>query len=196
MTFNASRANVLTAAAEFYGDGLAGVEPFPRWAAPAAKATGNGVLYLTYLTPSQSYTATGLSIVTGGAAGATPTLCRMGVYTIDAAGAGALVAAIANDTTLFATASTKYARAFDAGGGLPTSYAYRAGQRYAHGVLILSAAAFPTFKGVDLATQSGLFALAPRLFGQLTGQTDLPASFVAASLAASTQDAAIWIGAI
>jgi hypothetical protein len=194
VTFNASRGG-LTAAAEYYGGGLAGVEPFPRWAAGAAKATGNGVLYLTYLTPSQSYPATSLSIVTGGAAGATPTLCRMGVYTIDAAGAGALVAAIANDTTLFAAGATKYARNFSAGGGLPTGYAYQAGQRYAHGVLILSAAAFPTLKGVDLGAQSGLFALAPRLFGQLTGQVDLPTSFVAASLA-TTQDAAIWIGAI
>lgn len=185
----------LTPAAEYYGNALTGVETFARPFGTVTKALTSQKLYLTFFTPAQSYTATQMVTTTGGtAAAATPTLCRMGVYTVAVNGNGTLVAAILNDTTLFAGGNTEYVRNFDVGGGLPTSYPYVAGQRYAHALLIVSAAAMPSVLVSGNSGSSATYARAPRLVGVISGQADLPVSFTAGGL--SNEQGLVWIGAV
>lgn len=141
-------------------------------------ATGTGNLRLAYFTARKSETVTQVRMWTGGtAAAATPTLCRIGVYSVAANGDLALVAATANDVTLFAAANTAYTRA------LTASFAKVAGQRYAIGPLIVTAAAAPTVLGNGLwgSTPAELGA-APRLAGVLSSQADLPTTALAASV--------------
>lgn len=146
-------------------------------------ASASGQVRLSYFTARKSETWTQVKLSTGGtAAAATPTLCRVGLYSVAANGDLTLVASIANDTTLFAATNTMYTRSFSA------SYAVTAGQRYAWGIIVVTAVALPTF--VSLAPPGALSAdmlLAPRISGQQGGQTDLPNSIVNASVAASAQ---------
>ena len=73
------------------------------------------------------------------AAAATPTLCRMGVYVRDSSNLYTLVASTANDTTLFAAASTTYTRSFT------TPFLKTAGTDYLVAVLVVSGVAIPNF---------------------------------------------------
>lgn len=187
----------LTPAAEYYGNALVGVEPFPRWAGGTSRTLISGWLYLSYFTPPQSVTVTNMLTMTDGvAAAATPSLCRMGIFTIAANGDGTLVAAIANDTSLFAAGSTKYTRVLDAGGGLPTSYTYTAGQRYAHGLLVISAAAMPNiWSNANRGGFANALTNTPRIAGQIfVGGAGNLGNFVVASVAEIAT--AFWIGAI
>lgn len=135
-------------------------------------------LRLTYFTFLKDQVSTKVRIVTGTtAAGATPTLCRIGLYLINGAGDGILVAAIANDTALFNLASTSVTRNWLA------SYQMIADQRYALGTLVVTTAATPTIAGVGLSLAMNTENVeSPRLTGRLNNQTNLPASFADASL--------------
>jgi hypothetical protein len=140
----------------------------------------SGSVRLTYFTATASGTLSSLRMVTGGtAAGATPTLCRMAIYSVAANGNLTLLAATANDPTLFAAANTAYARATTA------PFAVVAGQRYAIGVLVVTAAALPTFLGNALpgTYAATLLGLDPRITGAYSGQTDLPATITTDLLA-------------
>lgn len=145
----------------------------------------SGALRLTYWTARKSETVNQVRIRTGGtAAAATPTLCRIGVYEEAGSGDLALVASIANDTTLFAAGSTVYTRNFSA------PWQKRRGTRYAMGLLVVSAAVLPTFYGISGITagnglDSAELAATPRLNGNLSSQTDLPSSITTGSVAAS-----------
>lgn len=138
----------------------------------------SGAMRLTYFTARKTETTTQIRVTSGTtAAAATPTLCRIGLYLIGAANEGTLVAATANDTALFAAASTSYLRSWT------TPYAKVAGQRYALGILVVTGAAAPTIAGYSLATALDVEnTLDPRLTGRLNSLVDLPGSFVAASL--------------
>lgn len=156
-----------------------GVETVSRVSVSMNNATGTGSLRLCYFTARKSLTATSSRMYSGStAAGATPTLVRWGVYSLDAAGAGTLVASIVNDAALFATQNTAYTRALSA------PLALTAGQRYAFGLLVVTGAAAPTVAGFAcVAALQPELALAPRMCAALGGQADLPASFTDASLA-------------
>lgn len=120
-------------------------------------------------------TVTQVRVVTGGtAAGATPTLCKIGVYSVAANGDHTLVASTASDTALFAAANTAYTRSFAA------SFTKIAGQRYAVCVIVVTAAALPTFVGLPGA--AGEFGVAPALSTRVDSQSDLPSSIAAGSL--------------
>lgn len=138
---------------------------------------------LHYFTAQKTEPITQIETATGAtAAGATPTLCRVGVFSIAANGDGTLLAAIANDTAMWATIGLEYLRA------LTTTFNKVAGQRYAVGALCVTAAALPVLVGPTLAvatTSNNGMALAPRIGGAITGQADLPATFLAASVVAS-----------
>lgn len=146
-------------------------------------STTSQALRLTYLTARKSETTTQVRFPSGAAgAGATPTLCRIGLYLIAANGDGTLVASTTNDTALWSAPSTIYTRSWTA------PYAKIAGQQYALGLLVVTAAATPTFPGNALA--AGVIndtAQPPRLSAVLAGQTDLPGSFTAASLTTTGQ---------
>jgi len=136
--------------------------------------TSTQALRLTYFDARKSQTSTQVRMLTGGtAAGATPTLCRMGLYLVDGLGDGTLVASTANDPSLFSVASTAYTRAWT------TPYLMVVGQRYALAHLVVTTVATPTFIGATGATSvDSEHAMAPRLTGRLNNQTDLPAAFV------------------
>jgi len=158
-----------------------GQETVPRFS--VAAATGSMVsqsLRLTFFTARTSETVTQVRQWTGTtAAGATPSLCRLGLYSVAANGDIALVASTPNDTTLFAAANTAYTKSFSA------SYALATGLRYALGILVVSAAAMPSFYSAAAALSATELATAPRLAAAVAAQADLPASVVAASLGLS-----------
>jgi len=154
-----------------------GVSTMPREVVVASNIpTATGVMLLKYFTSGKSFTSTQVRVSSGGvAAAATPTLIRLGLYTIDGASAGALVASTPNDTTLFAATFTDYTKSWS------VSYPFVIGQRYALGLLIVTGVAAPNMDGAFVtATES---AQAPRLTGQITALSDLPSTFVNGSVA-------------
>lgn len=104
---------------------------------------GSGLTMLTSFTAYRTEQANFVAVQTGStAAGATPTLCKMGLFVVNNATSTTLfdytlVSATANDTTLFANAYQGYKRA------LLTPYTLQAGTRYAFGVLVVTAFALP-----------------------------------------------------
>ena len=163
------------------GNALAvGEEVYTRERADSSTGVVNTqALRLAYFTARKPQTTTKVRVRSGTtAAGATPTLCRVGLYLIDGAGDGTRVASILNDTSLFNLASTGFTRDWSA------PYVMIAGQRYALGILIVTTAATPTLCGYTYATsmdEEGV--MTPRLTGRLNTQTDLPVAFADASLA-------------
>lgn len=134
---------------------------------------------MAFFTARRTETINTLTFYTGTtAAAATPTLIRYGVWSVDAAGAGTLVASTANDTTLLAATNTPYPKALSA------AWSKTAGQRYAVGVLVVSSTTMPSYIGqVFAGTATGLAFLgeSPRQTGRLTGVSDLT-NFADASL--------------
>jgi hypothetical protein len=154
-----------------------GQETFSRyWATSNTITVTSGVLKLTYFTADATEAVNSLGAFTGAqAAAATPTLCKMALFSVAGNGDLTLIAVTANDTSLFAAATTRYTKA-------TTAQATRtAGQRYAHGLLVVTGTTAPQMAG---ATPSialvGDFPV--RIYGQLTGQTDIPSSIPAGSL--------------
>jgi hypothetical protein len=140
-------------------------------------------LRMTYFRARKSETITQFRVITGGtAAAATPTLCRMGLYSVDeTSGVNTLVASTPNDTTLFAATNTRYTKATSA------SYAKQAGVLYGFGILIVSAAAMPTFEGIISSINTAEAGLPDRVGGFLAAQADLPATFNLSGLTDSAQ---------
>lgn len=138
-------------------------------------------LRLTYFTARKSFTSAQVRVPTGNiAAGATPTLIRLGLYSIAADGSATLVASTANDTTLFALQATAYTRSWST----PVSVVQN--QRYALGILVVTSATIPNFLGYNGQSASEM-NVAPRLCGALGSQADLPASYADASLTTTAQ---------
>ncbi len=153
----------------------------PRFICASAVSMGaSQSLRLSYFTATASGTFTQLRTATATpAAGATPSLCKMGLYSIDGAGAGTLIASTASDTTLWSATNTVYTRATQA------SYTVTAGSRYALAVLVVTGAAIPSIIGASMAgsaAANSIMAEAPRAAGSLGSQADLPPSFADASL--------------
>jgi len=138
-------------------------------------------LRLVFFTAQKSFTTTQVRVIGGAtAAAATPSLCEIGLFEINAAGAGTRVALIANDTSLFATMNSSYTRSWLA------SYNVVAGQRYALSWLVVTAVAAPTYSGVLLTVPMDIeAAFPPRVTGRLNNQTATPASITAASVIGS-----------
>lgn len=159
----------------------AGQEVYDRMAAVAAIAMSSGSLRLSYFTSRKTETVTQALVESVGAAGATPTLIRYGLYTVAGNGDLTLVASTPNDTSLLSGANNNYTKSFSASYGLVT------GTRYAFGLLVVTAAAAPTVLGNNGGgnTTTGHLTRAPRLAAALTGQTDLPSSATSASLTAT-----------
>lgn len=157
----------------------------------AAVTHASGTVVLCYFVADKTETITTLTAYTSGtAAGATPTLCRMGIYSIAANGDGTLVASTPNDTALFAAINTAYPKALSA------SLSKVAGQRYATALLVVSGAAMPTHLGAAFQATtpfSNIQALAPARNARITSQSDLPSSFVAATPAVYQQRTAMLL---
>lgn len=148
----------------------------------------SGTLRLSYLTAQKTASVTKLQIDTGGtAAGATPTLVRLGMWLEDPATRDlTLVASVPNTTSLMGGTWVTYRPSVSA------AYTKQAGSRYALGVLVVSAAAMPNTFGVT-NLNNNLLDKHPRLGASLSGQADLPSSIPFASLSIA---APIQIGAL
>ena len=154
----------------------------PRWATNTTSLSlgGSGSLHLTYFDADKTAVVTTVGARSGGtAAGATPTVARIGLYSVAANGDLTLIASTANDTALFSAANTNYSKSFSA------SATVTRGQRLAVGVLVVSGATMPTLVGNSGNAGSSELAIAPRLCGLVTGQTDLPSSVAAGSVSNS-----------
>lgn len=139
-------------------------------------AWSSGQMVIGYIQAKRAESLSQVVIATGTTlAAATPTLIRIGVWS----GAGtALVASTPNDTTLLAAANTAYTKAFSA------AFTTVAGEWYAVGILVVSAAAMPSFLGVTTPASNvpqTEWARAPRLTAVLAGQADLPANLTGIS---------------
>lgn len=144
-------------------------------------ASTNGYVRLSYFTATASETITQLRLNTGSTAAAGATLARAGIYSVNAStGDLTLVASIPDDMgagqaqTLWTTANAAYTRTLSA------SYGLVAGTRYAVGLIVTGTSTAPTFIGYSGSAAEN--AIAPRISGFITGQTDLPATITAASL--------------
>lgn len=139
-----------------------------------------GVVHLQYFQASRTETITTLTTFTGTtAAAATPTLCRMGTYTVADNGDLNLAAATANKPALWSTANATCPDT------LITPWNKTAGLWYATALLCVTAAAAPNFHGAPMAGTSIINTLvrtSPVTVGRLAGQTDLPDHISAASL--------------
>lgn len=153
--------------------------PFPRWACSSTNTLSNQSVRLSFYTAPDDMTVTSVVTYTHTtAAAATPTLCRIGLYTVAANGDITLAASTANDTALWGTISTKYSKA------LSTPYAVTAGSRYAIGLLCVTGATAPIVSAA-VTSSSALADRSPRLAASVGSQADLPASVVNASLTVS-----------
>lgn len=165
-----------------WDDLAAGATSMDRRYASQSPTTASGTIRFAYFTAARAETIANIAMCTSGtAAGATPTLCRMGVYSVAANGDLTLVGACTNDTSLFATINTRYVRSLSA------SYPAVLGQRYAIAVLVVTGAATPTFVGsAPNAALATSFATAPRVSATLAGQTDLASPITSGSLSSTT----------
>jgi hypothetical protein len=171
------------------------IETMPRLiAAIGTPSHGAGVVGFTYFTPDISLTVTTLTTATRGVAGVGITLARMALYTVAADGALTLAARTAADATLWTATNTVYTRpiAENATGAALTSYAVTAGIRYAFATLHVGSTTAPNMPG--LTGMAPIEALTPRMFGYLTGQTDMPATVAAATINANTASANTYYG--
>lgn len=168
-----------------YDDSLffVGDETIPRLViGNTALSLTSQTMRLSYFTARKTETATKVRLPCGTtAAGATPTLIRVGIYSVANDGTLALIASTPNDTTLLAAANTVYTKSLSA------SFVKKAGVRYAVGVLVVSAATMPTLIGnTGGGNITSEFAAAPQLAGSVASQTDLPASVAPGSVSAAT----------
>lgn len=140
-----------------------------------ATAAASQELVLAGFVAKKSQSITQLRVwTTGTAAAATPTICRLGVYQRAANGDISLLAATANDTTLFAATNTVYSKA------LTAPWNKVAGVEYMIGLLIVSGAAMPTFAAPSSGWPAGMLAatgslMRPAVHAKVTGQADLGA---------------------
>lgn len=155
---------------------------FPRALVAAGNvSTTSQSMRIAYFTARKSEAITSVRIFAGGqAAGATPSLVRVGIWTSNADGdLLSLVGSTANDTTLLATINTAYTKALEA------TFNKVAGQRYAMGLLVVSAQTMPQILAQAGNLNIAESALRPRLSAVLNSQADLPATVAAASLSAN-----------
>jgi hypothetical protein len=174
---------------QFYGQGglranyqkndtmTSGQNTIPRYAATTSVTTATQLALITYFNSIKTETVNNLYTITGGtAAAATPSLCRIGLYSVNTStGLLTLIGSTPNDTTLFAATFTRYLKAMSAG------VAIKAGLRYAKVDLVVTAVATPSFYG-SYGVESAEMGRSPRLAGALSGQADLPATIAEASI--------------
>ena len=158
-----------------------GVEAsMPRYSAVSnTVSTATTNMRLVYFTAQRAVARTNMVIYSGAtAAGATPTIVRGGLYSVAANGDLTLIRSTTNDTAVFAATNTAYTKALD------SSWTPTVGARYAAAILVVTAATAPTLTGHVVGSGvNAISARAPRLTGVVTGQSNLPSSVSAGSVA-------------
>lgn len=153
-----------------------GEESMDRRVAVGSATMSSGFLRICYFEARKTETITQIRSYTGGtAAGATPTLCRKVIFSVDAnGGLTAVLASTTNDTTLWAAANTGYTRS------LSSSWSKVAGTRYAAAALCVTAATAPALVGSSHG--AAIAGVAPRIAGLVQGQSDIPSSVASGSV--------------
>ena len=157
----------------------AGEDNMPRdLATTNATVATSGTLRGRFFTARTASALTQVRMYSGAtAAGATPTLIRVGVWAATAAGVlTSLEASTANDTSLLAVANTAYTKSLQA------SWTPTRGQRYFAALLVVTAATAPTMQGSQTTGSPLALGESPVLAGFLSGQTDLPSTATVSSL--------------
>lgn len=143
-----------------------------------------GTIRFRWFTAMATESITRIRTISGGtAAAATPTLCRVGIYSVDpTTGNLALLVACASDTALWAATNTAYTST------LTSTFSKIAGTRYAFAMLCVSGVATPTMQGgPPLGMFNGSVGISlPQTSGIRTGRTDLDAAITAASISQNT----------
>lgn len=161
-----------------------GQEAYPRDLLTSASVlSGAGAtcaIRLTFFTARKSFTSTAVLMFCGSTpAGATPSLVRIGVWSIEGTTC-TLRGSTANDTTLFSVGSATYQRDWQ------TPFTFEEGRRYVGGACVITAATAPTLGGVATLYSVAQSADA-QVAGILSNQSDLPASFALGDVAAGQQ---------
>jgi len=136
-----------------------------------------GRLLLTYFTARKTASVTALRMMSAGTASGTPTLVRVGIYSVASNGDLALVGSTANDVALFAGTFATYTPP------LSVATPLAAGGRYALGLLVV-ASILPFIYGQSVSFGSEA-AVAPRMGGTLSSLADLPATALAGTITAT-----------
>lgn len=130
----------------------------------------NGLLRLTFFTARKTESCSQVRTRTGAQAQVGATLCRIGIYTVDASdNLTALVASTTNDTALWSAGSTTYTKA------LTASFTKTRGQRYAVGLLEVGSSTAANAFGT-VGPEANEAAQVPRLSGTVSSLSDLPSS--------------------
>lgn len=182
---------VLTSAATEPNLLASGEASLQRDFASVAATLSSGILRLRYFTARKTESVTKVRTYTGNTAAAAtpapPTLCRVGIYSVNTGtGALTLVASIANDTTLWAATQTAYESTLSA------TWSKVAGTRYAAGLLCVTGATAPTVAAGSISSNP-IVGRSPRLAGSVGSQTDLPASLAAGAIADSASSVYVEI---
>lgn len=162
------------------GGGEAAFDPILN---TVSSATATQRLWVTVFDAEVTETITQVDTWTANvAAAATPSLCRVGVYVVDAAETATLAASVANDTALWNGTGARFRSALSA------PFAKIRGQRIAMGLLCVTATTVPQWSSRAFSAPGVIIqaATAYRIrAGHLDSQADLPASFSLGSLSAS-----------
>ena len=150
-----------------------GVEVFSRETAATTTAMTSGTLRLTYFTAYADMTVASLKSATGATAAATPTTCKMGLYSIDGSGNLTRIGITANDTTVWNAATTAFTKA------LTSPVAITKGTRYVFAALYVGTTA-PVL--VARTVSQAIGNSNNRLMGAVAGQTDIPSSITAGTV--------------
>lgn len=170
--------------ADAYNTLAVGINSMPRLGVSSnVVATGNGNLRLAFFTATKTFLSTQARTWSGGTAAVTPTSCKWGLYLVSTAAngdvSGPLIAATADDPTLFAATNTPYLRPWI------TPIQIVAGQRLAWGALVVGSAVSPSMQGQTF-THGDLPLAVPRINGSMTGLADLPANLVIVAASGSS----------
>ena len=144
------------------------IEPVSRISISSVAVTAGRINY-AFFSPLKNLTVSQITMGSGGTAGVSLTLARMGLHTFDGTTI-TLVAQTASDTTLFTTAFTNYTRSFNTAGGYPSTYTLLAGQRYALS-FIVTGTTMPSIVGNS--SFLNVTGLEPRTAALRSSQTDL-----------------------
>lgn len=145
-----------------------GIETMPRTSGLLTAGWVSQRIQFSFFTATQAVLLTNAIACSGGtAAAATPSLIRIGLYTVSGTTL-TLVASTPNDTSLFAAANTAYTKALSA------TYTTVPEQRYAAGLLIISAATMPSIFGLTFNAGTGLGSLTPKLCTHVSSLNDIP----------------------
>lgn len=177
-----------------------GEETIPRLncVSDAVAITTSATLRLTYFTARKTETVSNLAMYTGnlgagsGATPIAPTRCQMCVFSVAANGDLTLLALTTNDTTLFSAIYTRYQKAVSGA----TPFTKTAGNRYAFGVLVVTAGTVPTFLGMTIGNNVNytlVGSTAPAMSRSKAAQLSVPSTITSASL---SNDARMFYGEI